>query len=241
MMNSPLVVGYKGEIGSFILSGLLRIMPKASNIWCVDINDSDQEVIARVKMADVIFLCVPMQETMNWLLKYKIILKSNRTLVLEQCSLKEWLYNNDNLTGLNIRSMHVLFRPSQTPDLTDRKVALFESQFAPGTINWISREEIRGITQSELVWYKDAQEHDKEMALQQALVHRTLLVLGKMLKGCSGSTYMSKRVIELCDRIKKGDIDLYKLIQENKYTPDALQELRDNFVDFDIEKIWWDK
>jgi len=31
-MKRPLVVGYKGEIGSFILNGLLRIMPKALDI-----------------------------------------------------------------------------------------------------------------------------------------------------------------------------------------------------------------
>ena len=28
-MENPLVVGYKGQIGSFILNGLLRMMPKA--------------------------------------------------------------------------------------------------------------------------------------------------------------------------------------------------------------------
>ena len=40
IFKSPLVVGYKGEIGSFILQGLLRTMPKALDILCYDILDT---------------------------------------------------------------------------------------------------------------------------------------------------------------------------------------------------------
>ena len=47
-MNNPLVCGYKGEIGSFILSGLLKVMPKALDIWCVDVNETESEVIDRI-------------------------------------------------------------------------------------------------------------------------------------------------------------------------------------------------
>jgi prephenate dehydrogenase len=44
--------------------------------------------------------------------------------------------------------------------------------------------DIKTITQSEVVMYFDAEEHDQEMALQQAFLHRTLLIIGKLLRGC---------------------------------------------------------
>ena len=119
-MKQPLVVGYKGEIGSFILNGLLRIMPKALDIWCVDINETYEETIQRIQIADVIFLCVPLQDTEAWLLKHKEQLSGKK--IIEQCSLKEWIYENQKLRDLNIMSMHILFRPSQTPNLEDRNV-----------------------------------------------------------------------------------------------------------------------
>jgi prephenate dehydrogenase len=136
-MKQPMVVGYKGEIGSFILNGLLRVMPKALDIWCVDINESDEEVESRIKVADTIFLCVPLQKTVDWLLKFKTLLKDK--IIIEQCSLKEWIYNNKSLQGLNIKSMHILFRPSQTPDLLDRVVGLFTGQFDRGSLYRASR------------------------------------------------------------------------------------------------------
>jgi prephenate dehydrogenase len=234
-MNQPLVVGYKGEIGSFILGGLLRIMPKALDIWCVDINETDEEVTNRIKKADVIFLCVPLQETMNWLLKHKVLLK--KKIIIEQCSLKEWLCESESVKDLDIRSMHILFRPSQTPNLDDRKVALFENQYNDvPTI--IAPVDIKKITQAEIVWYKDAKEHDKKMAIQQALLHRTLLILGKLLKECEGSTFISKKVLELEERIKKGNLELYKIIQSNKYLPAWLDRITKEFEYFDIEKYW---
>jgi prephenate dehydrogenase len=84
-MKQPLVIGYKGEIGSFILGGLLRLMPKALDIWCTDINETDEEVANRIKVSDVIFLCVPLQLTMSWILKHKLLLKDK--ILIEQCSL----------------------------------------------------------------------------------------------------------------------------------------------------------
>jgi hypothetical protein len=66
-MKQPLVIGYKGEVGSFVLGGLLRIMPKALDIWCVDVNETKREVEQRIKISDVIFLCVPLQMTLEWL------------------------------------------------------------------------------------------------------------------------------------------------------------------------------
>jgi len=226
-----MVVGYKGEIGSFILNGLLRIMPKALDIWCTDINETDEEVTNRINISDVIFLCVPLQSTTDWILKYKSLLKDKT--IIEQCSLKEWLYKNESLKNLNLKSMHILFRPSQTPNLQDRTVGLFTGQ-----LDSKSSDIIADITQSKIVWYKDAREHDKEMAIQQALLHRTLLILGQFLKECNGSTYVSKKVLELDSRIRQGNKDLYKLIQENEYLPEILNKLKFRFDNFNLQELW---
>jgi len=228
-MRNPLVIGYKGEIGSFILNGLLRVMPKALDIWCVDVNELSIEIEERIKLSDVIFLCVPMGMTVDWLVRHKDLLDGK--VILEQCSLKEDICRDKRLDGLDIRSMHILFRPSQTPNLEDRKVGLMRNQFDSKFAKVISN-----ITQSEIVWYKDTEEHDKEMAIQQALVHRTLLILGDTLKGCNGSTYISKKVVELSERIKKGDIGLYGLIQDNKHLPEHLEKMEKDLSEFKIEK-----
>ena len=39
-------------------------------------------------------------------------------------------------------------------------------------------------------------------------------------------------------RIKKGDLGLYRLIQENKYLEGHLEDLRKGFEEFEIEKYW---
>jgi prephenate dehydrogenase len=226
-MQKPLIVGYKGEIGSFILNGLLRIMPKALNIFCVDVNESEEEVKERIAQSDVIFLCVPIDMTANWIEEHKGLLKGK--VIIEQCSLKEDILSRS--CDLDVRSMHILFRPSQTPNFKDRMVGLFEGQFDKNMA-----KDMADITQSEIVWYKDVEEHDKEMAIQQALVHRTLLLLGESLRSCKGSTFVSKKVIGLADRIKKGDLKLYKSIQENKHLPEHLETLEKGFDSFDIEE-----
>jgi prephenate dehydrogenase len=230
-MKQPMVVGYKGEIGSFILNGLLRIMPKALDIWCVDINETQEEAKERIKKSDTIFLCVPIDNTVDWLIEHIELLKGKT--IIEQCSLKEWLYENESIKELNIKSMHVLFRPSQTPNLEDRKVGLFAGQFDDVLV-----EDIKKITQSKIVWYKHARDHDMEMSIQQALTHRMLMVLGHMLKQCSASTYISKKVLELEERIKKGDLGLYKRIQENKYLPIVTGDFQAILKEFNIEEFW---
>jgi len=228
-MKNPLVVGYKGEIGSFILNGLLRVMPKALDIWCVDVNETQEEVEQRIGKADVVFLCIPMHKTVDWILKNKELLYG--TTVIEQCSLKEWVYEGVN--GVDVRSMHILFRPSQTPNLDDRSVGLFRGQFDEEMA-----DQITGITQSKIVWYENAMDHDKEMAIQQALAHRTLLTVGKMLRRCHGSTYISKKVLELEARIRSGNKGLYGLIQSNKYLPEAMGELDREIKGFDVGEYW---
>jgi prephenate dehydrogenase len=226
-----MVVGYKGEIGSFILNGLLRVMPKALNIWCVDIYETEQEIKERIKISDTIFLCVPISKTVEWIINHKDLLVGK--VIIEQCSLKEWIYEDKRLKGLDIRSMHILFRPSQTPDKKDKKVALFNGQF-----NSSMAKEMSAITDSEIVWIENAKMHDKEMAIQQALTHRVILLLGDALKQCHGSTYIGKKVMELSDRIKQGDLSLYKSIQSNRYLDGHLNKMLIGLKDFDIEKHW---
>ncbi len=72
----------------------------------------------------------------------------------------------------------------------------------------------------------DYKEHDESMATQQALVHRIVLLLGKMISWEDNQTYMGSKILELEDRILKGDPMLYQLIQENKYLPKVLKEFK---------------
>lgn len=230
-MNSPLVVGYKGEIGSFILNGLLREMPKASNIWCFDINDSAREIKTRIKKSDVIFLCVPLQHTNDWIKMYGKHLK--RKTIIEQGSLKSMLYDDKEIIKLkktfNLLSMHILFRPSITPNKSDRKVAYIRSPWWGGLQN-----KIEEITESESVWFSTIEQHDRSMAIQQALNHRILLVLSSVIRSGDQQTYIGRKVLELANRIKGGDPSLYELIQRNKYLPDIIKEFDLKLEDFNI-------
>lgn len=225
------MVGYKGEIGSFILGGLLKIMPKALDIWCIDINETVEEVEHRIKVSDIIFLCTPLEITVRWLIEHKALIGNKP--VVEQCSLKEWLFENKDLKDLDIRSMHILFRPSQTPNKEDRRVGLFKEHFNTGFA-----KDIADITQSSIVWFENAQDHDREMAVQQALLHRALLILGRTLKSCKGSTYISQKVVGLEGRIRKGNRGLYERIQENKYLPEVLEKLKKDFEEFNLDDFW---
>ena len=230
---NPLVVGYRGEIGSFILSGLLRTMPKALNIWCFDINETESEKVDRIKKADVIFLCVPLQDTVKWLSKYRKLLK-NKTII-EQTSLKSWIddkVNHKLLENIHMLSMHILFRPSATPVKDDRKVILI------GYCNWHDKlyMAVEEITEAEIVWITNYKLHDNLMAYQQALIHRVLLTLDKTLLGLTGQTYIGKKIKELTDRIRCGDPKLYSLIQKNKYLHSVMETFNRNLKNFKISK-----
>lgn len=231
-IKKPLIVGYKGEIGSFILNGLLKVMPKALDIWCVDVNETEEEVKDRIGLSDVIFLCIPMKGTIEWLCKHKDILKDK--IVIEQASLKEWIYNDERVKEIDLRAMHVLFKPSQTPNKDDRKVGLFRKQFDD---SW-GKDIVELLSCSEVVWYANEVEHDKEMAIQQALIHRNLIVMGNMLDKCNGSTFIVKRVKELRDRILSGNKDMYGSIQNNPYLSDNLKEFVQRMECFDINYYW---
>lgn len=232
--KNPLVVGYKGEIGSFILQGLLRTMSKASNIWCYDINETRDEQRERINKADVIFLCVPMQETLNWFYDNQEFLQNK--IIIEQCSLKEKICNElmfrEKGFGFTLLSMHILFRPSATPNREDRKVAIIRNKL------WMPYLDIlqKMLDTSNLYDFADYEAHDKAMAYHQALVHRTLLVLNDMLAVTPGDTFISSKVSELARRIKKGDPKLYSLIQENKMLPKVLTEFNGRLRRFDIEE-----
>lgn len=225
------IAAYKGEIGSFLLGGLLRVLPKALDIFCFDINETEEEKTHRLKISDIVFLCVPLKETLPWLIKYQDILVGK--IIIEQCSLKEPLFESYVSKKLNVRSMHILFRPSQTPSLQDRRVGLFEGQFDKELVELIAQ-----ITQAQIVWFANAAEHDKEMAIQQALLHRTILILGDMFDKCHGSTYVSKKVLELRDRIKGGSKDLYKDIQGNRYLGEQIENLSRKLLTFNLDEYW---
>jgi len=216
-VKSPLVVGYKGEIGSFLLHGLLRVMSKALNIWCVDISESQREVKERIRKSDVIFLCVPLGKTVEWVKKHKSLLRNK--IIVEQTSVKEPIIKK--LSGFNILSMHILFRPSATSLTAERQVALVISKEWPYSIVQC----IELITQGQLVIYDSIEAHDRSMANQQAIPHQVILKLDKMMEldteiRHGGRTYIGWQIRKLAKRIQAGDKELYKAIQRNKYIED---------------------
>lgn len=231
MFKNPLIVGNKGEIGKFILLGLLDIMPKALNVWCFDVNESEEERIERIKKADYIFLCVPVLDTTDWLLKYKEYLENK--IIVEQCSLKSYL-NDERLRDFEILSMHIMFRPSGTPNTADRNCIILNGiHSTPEFVECMEK-----MLQSKITcvdW--DYSYHDAQMAFSQALVHRVLLVLDRTIGGKS-STYVTKKVHELAERIKAGDKELYRMIQNNKGLNVAEYDFKDLLKNFNFDEYF---
>lgn len=235
-MRNPLVIGYKGEIGSYILQGLLSCMPKASNIWCVDVNSDEQEVKSRIDIADVIFLCVPIDKTIEFFNEYRFFLRGK--IVIEQTSVKLWVTGmKDELKqtyGCDLVSMHILFRPSSTPDRKDHYIAVVGSRQTPGLT--YAKNFIDQALKAKLVYIMTIDEHETMMACQQALVHRVLLVLDECLRSEFPGTYISRRVRELANRISQGDPILYSMIQENPKLKLQLDNFNRKMREFRVNK-----
>jgi prephenate dehydrogenase len=224
MFSSPMVVGYKGEIGRFILAGLLEHLPKANDILCTDVNNSDLDVIERLERADYVFLCVPLQTTEEWLTKFLPYLKEK--WIVEQSSIKSFLYENAALNELKFISMHLLFRPSATP-IADRQGLLFSDSMSSAEMGRLAKE-LEAVLRTPIVVIDDQEEpthvlHDRLMARQQALVHRVILTLADELQDSRMRTYVGMKVCELAERIRSGDPLLYRMIQENKNLEAVLQ------------------
>ena len=236
IFKAPMVVGYKGEIGRFILAGLLEHLPKANDIHCTDVSNSKQDVVERLEKADYVFLCVPLQHTKNWLKEFSPHL-SSKTIV-EQCSVKSFLYEDNSFDELKLLSMHLLFRPSATP-VQDRHGIAFSDRVSKEELEMFCRESERAFgTPMKLLESKDEPAHvlhDKLMARQQSLVHRVLLTLVESLSEESTRTYVGMRVAELADRIKAGDAVLYRMIQENPHLEEELGAFEKRLREFRIE------
>lgn len=214
-MKNPLVIGYKGEIGSYILQALLKFMPKASNIWCYDVGSDDSEIRIRLHQSDTIFLCVPLDKTFEFFNKYSNFLRDKT--VIEQTSLKLWVPKMKSELkdkfNCELVSMHVLFRPSVTPDVKDHYVAVIGKKQTPGFTS--AKNFVDIVLKAKLVYIETIEQHETIMACQQALVHRVLLVLDNCLRSEFPGTYVSRKVRDLAKRITSGDPKLYEMIQNN--------------------------
>lgn len=233
MLQAPLVVGYKGEIGRFILACLLEDMPKANDILCVDINNSDEDLLERIEKTDSIFLCVPLQATEAWLQRYHGALKGK--LIVEQSSMKAFLYENPRFADLRFLSMHLLFRPSATP-VEDRRGLVFADRLPCETVQEFDEIAKRVFKTKFEILESDSgktyQLHDRLMARHQALVHRVLLVLADSLDDAGVRTFVGQRVVELADRIRGGDATLYRMIQENPHLASEMESFLEHLRGF---------
>lgn len=233
MISAPLVVGYKGEIGRFILAGLLEDQPKANDIFCVDVSNSDEDVRERIQKSDFVFLCVPLQHTLVWLEHFYDDLTDK--VIVEQCSVKSFLYEEDRFKHLRLLSMHLLFRPSATPE-RDRRCLVFSERLDGGLVEKFSEEMARALRTSFSTIPSGTEpaheRHDRMMARHQSLAHRVLLVLASQLGDVEAQTFIGQRVCELAERIKAGDPTLYRLIQENRFVGEALSGFDDELGSF---------
>ncbi len=222
MFKNPLVVGHKGEIGKFIIHRLLDIMPKADNILCVDIKNSRKEVIDRIKKSDIIFLCVPIEYTGCWLDEFHKFLKNK--LVVEQTSIKEWISRLHYDRGeFNLISMHLLFKPSATLP-ADMRWAIIDTSQNPKSKWGEILDLVTEITYGgQCNIYDDIEAHDRDMATQQALLHRVILSIDELL-GDFGRTYIGLKIGELATRIKSMNPILFDRIQNNKYIPEVIEK-----------------
>lgn len=227
MLKAPLVVGYKGEIGRFILASLLEDMPKANDILCVDVNNSEEDVVERIEKADGIFLCVPLQTTSEWLERYGSRL--GEKLVIEQSSVKTFLYENPKFAAVRFLSMHLLFRPSATP-IEDRRALFFSDRVDGSEVERFAAAAERAFRTRVQVLHAEGDRpayvrHDQLMARHQALVHRVILSLADSLEDKGARTFVGQRVVELAERIRKGDPTLYQMIQDNPWLESEIAEL----------------
>ena len=247
-MKNPLIVGYRGEIGSYLLAGLIKYMPSATNILCFDQAEDEYERKDRIDRADVIYLCIPLHETVYFFKDYHTLLQGKT--VVEQSSLKGIVYQNSNFKsytkGINVLSMHILFRPSATPNKEDQSICII-SEGQEQLDRWNQTgiiSFIRDGLKVEFFMIPTWKKHDQEMALQQALVHRILLTLSETIsEGDIGwvpryktNTYIGKQVNRLALRIKQGDYDLYSLIQANPQLGRKLREFNTRLDKFDLAK-----
>jgi prephenate dehydrogenase len=224
MIRAPLVVGYKGEIGRFLLAGFLEDLPKANDIFCVDVNNPEEDVRERIAKSDYIFLCVPLQHTSAWLTQYKTAL--NDAIIVEQCSVKSFLYEAPEFADLKFLSMHLLFRPSATP-VADRRCLVFGERLDSKLVQRFG-EYISQAFKTSVVEVRSDEEdahivHDHLMARHQALVHRVVLKLADRLGAVEARTFVGQRICELADRINAGDPILYRMIQENPLAAGELE------------------
>ena len=224
-VHAPLVVGYKGEIGRFILAGLLEDLPKANDIFCVDVNNTAEDVAERIERSDYVFLCVPLQHTEAWLHAHRGRLTGK--IIVEQCSVKSFLYENKELANLRFISMHLLFRPSATP-VSDRRCLIFGEGIEASVLDSFCENMCRAlktpIFRVEGTGEPAYVSHDRIMARHQSLTHRVLSVLAEQLSDINHCTFIGQRVLELAERIKAGDPILYQMIQENPYAKEAVEE-----------------
>ena len=141
--------------------------------------------------------------------------------------------------------MHLLFRPSGTPNIDDRKCILLSKPLKQRAKFFLSDSEItffiddtESIVQSEIILNIEQDEHDELMARQMSLVHRVLLTLSECISDRDYNTYIGKRVNELADRIKQGDKKMYEAIQKNKNLSEHLKDFNRELKNFRIGTVW---
>ena len=227
-MKKYCVAGYKGIIGSYILNGLIKYLPTASDILCFDVYDKPEVALAKIDEADVVFNCVSFNNTIDFLNLYNINLRGK--ILIDQTSWKTDVYEWSKMNPeVMVYFMHILYNPDNTV-MEDRQILTFEHPMGESWNNIFdhcdfSRPFERFITHGLLAervviddhYDKAIADHDKMMAIQQPEFYD---YLDELVKKCGTSAYGTQNYRELLkmrDRVRSMNPDLMEGLRSNPY------------------------
>lgn len=174
--------------------------------------------------ADIVIISVPIRETLTVIKDIRDSVKEESLLCdftsLKTKSLKEMLKRK----GGGVLGIHPLFGPL-TPSMKNQNIV-----FCPGRNNkWVKILKELFENRGAKVTILTAKEHDRQMAIVQALPHFTNIVFSKVLQKQKISKSISTPVFELQNAIVKkilnGKASLYADISiDNQYSPRILKQ-----------------
>lgn len=219
------IIGAKGRQGHFY-----RNLLGESVASCIDIDNYD-ELNPGVKQADVIIITVPFDKVRDVILDLAKVVKKEQ-LVLNLSSLMEEHYNDMKKLECASAFLHGLFAPNvnSIKNVSFVLVPVKKNKKIVEFANFL-REEGAKINEA------SAKEHDKSMALIQALSHFNSILLAKTLSSSNltqrdietYSTLFFRMYFDAISRIFSQSPEMYANLQfNNKYFKEALDSYEKN-------------
>ncbi|HUD07102.1 MAG TPA: prephenate dehydrogenase/arogenate dehydrogenase family protein [Candidatus Saccharimonadales bacterium] len=232
------VIGF-GSFGSFVSS----LVPEGTTIKAFDKNrvryprSVTKSSFEEVAKCNVIFLCVPISEYKNVLLKLAKIIQSDQLLV-DVCSVKllpEQIINSYLPKHSNILFSHPLFGPQSFKSGVDQKnrliITSYRGKLAKNAIKYAQDKLDLDVT------HMSADEHDKLMADVHVLTFFIARGLSNMkLKEHKHSTPSYKMIMDLIGIDRAHSRELFLTIQKaNPYASLVNKKIVKAFSDLEKE------